>query len=118
MKLLRALFLTSSLLLGACASQDQFIIGGYWWEKDPAITTYTGYRWLQVLPSQIPGYCFSSHHRVPSERTSCAIPGVDGHGLIISPYSEAEAMHIRLGVDGDTLYAHEIRHLRGWRHPS
>jgi len=104
--------LLASLVLASCAQVPVAEIGGYQWVADPNAPHCESVRWIQVSKERIPGLCMGRDGRRASEQTSCSIGC-----LVFSPYSEAEALQIKLGID-DNLLSHEFRHsLLGLVHP-
>ncbi len=105
--LLISLVLAALYLLAGCMSLTAHYEGGSWWEPDGPFCRKTV--WQQVSADRAPGLC-SANGTAATERTSCALGCV-----VISPYSEDEARQIDMG--GMSLWAHEMKHTRGWRHP-
>jgi hypothetical protein len=109
----------ASMALAGCATTGQELrIGGYYWVPNPNAPTCTSINWKQVAADRIKGLCYVGNDKknnyavVAKAHTSCAIPGEGGQCTIFSPYSEVDAMSIKMSPDdNDTLWKHERRHL-------
>lgn len=98
--LLASLVIAAGSQLPGCMGEP---IHGYLWAFDPSQPVCKTLLWKQIRPDQAPGFCSNNGYAAP-QFTSCAI-----NCMVLSPYSEAEARSI--DVWGETLYAHESRHV-------
>lgn len=114
-KLAAAGVTAASMALAGCATTPEQRLGGYYWVPNPAAPVCTDVIWKQVAADRIPGLC-DNLKTSSKDGMSCAI----GDCMVISPYSEVEAMSIKMSRnDNDTLWKHERRHvLDRLKHPN
>lgn len=100
-----ALIFLSAVLLG-CAVFD----GPYRWRY--AGHACAPYSWTKVDAERLESFCGKYRDDLPGHAVGCRIANTCA---IVSVYAEDEAKS-EIGIDGMTVYDHEIKHTKGFVH--
>jgi hypothetical protein len=105
----RSLLVSLVVLAGLAGTASEWpdaaeFIAGYFWEADPQAPVCEQVTWKKVERDRIPGLC--SDARNAAEGVAACVMEC----LVISAYSEQEAKHVY--VYGESLFSHEMRHVK------